>query len=261
MVTRGRVRLLAVLGGVVLLAGPRIAPLVPPVWIVPVSAVWLAALATLLVLAARVLAEWIGRAAGPALLAAVVATGLVVTGYDWSGAAGTRMPCRRNWGWLPAWLLRSSPLESVTFQAGQRRLKLCYGSPAARGRRMIGGPPVPFGALWRTGANEPTTLRASGPIAVAGIPVREGRASLYTVPGPATWEIVVNGSTSQWGIERLYTGSVEAREIGRAVVAADSTPRPLERLEFAAQPMAGDTVALVLRWERTSIRIPVWPID
>lgn len=48
---------------------------------------------------------------------------------------------------------RQSPLDSVTFTAGGKTVKLCYGRPSARGRKMIGGDNVPYGKLWRTGAN------------------------------------------------------------------------------------------------------------
>lgn len=259
--TRRRIRIAAVLGGLVLLAGPRIAPSLPISWIVPVSILWLAVLAALLLLAARILAATLGAARGLALLTTLLAAGLLVTGADWSGSIGTRMPCRRDWGWLPSWLLRSSPTGSLVFEVGGHRVKLCYGRPAARGRRMIGGPAVPFGHLWRTGANEPTVLRASHPVAVAGIRVRGGKASLYTVPGPETWELILNASTTQWGIESRYTEAIAAQELGRAVVPVGQLDRPEERLTFRLEPSAGDTVMLTLRWERTRVSIPVWPAD
>jgi hypothetical protein len=51
---------------------------------------------------------------------------------------------------------RKSPLDSLTFLVARRPIKLCYGRPSARGRVMLGGEPIPYGKLWRTGANEPT---------------------------------------------------------------------------------------------------------
>lgn len=261
MVTRRRIRIAAVLGGLLLVAGPRIAPGLPISWIVPVSILWLAVLVALLLLAARILAATLGRVRGPALLATLLGAGLVVTGADWSGSIGTRMPCRRDWGWLPSWLLRSSPTGSLVFEVGGHRVKLCYGRPAARGRRMIGGPAIPYGRLWRTGANEPTVLRASHPVAVAGIAVRDGKASLYTVPGPETWEVILNRSTTQWGIESQYTEGIAAQELGRAVVPVEQLDRPEERLTFRREPAVGDTVLLTLAWEGTGVSIRLWPID
>src|SRR6187402_2302197 len=74
-------------------------------------------------------------------------------------AAGA--PCPRNLSWGPAWLPRVSPLESLSFALpGGGKGKLCYGSPSLKGRTMIGGV-LPYGQLWRLGANEPTTLHLS----------------------------------------------------------------------------------------------------
>jgi hypothetical protein len=248
----------AVLSGLgVMVAGPLVAPLIPPDQIPALSIGWLAVGALL----AITLLRWLWRRLGlPAVLAAVaVSTGVGwVVGRDWDGPLGSRLPCRRDWGWLPSYFLRSSPTESVAFALGTTRIKLCYGAPRLRGRKVLGGPTAPFGHLWRTGANEPTTIRASGPISIAGIAVPDGKASIYTVPGPETWEIVVNRSTSQWGIESEYSPAIQAQEIGRAVVAADSRARPVETLTFVVEPGAGsDDALLVLTWGQALIRIPI----
>lgn len=240
----------------VLLAGPLVAPRLDPRWIFPISLGWLAiaiaTVATALVWSRR-RAGWIAPIALVAVLGALAA----VVGTDWDGATGTRLPCRRNWGWLPSWLLRSSPTESVSFDLGDQRVKICYGSPRVRGRKAIGGSLVPYGQLWRTGANEPTTIRTSGSLQIAGIRI-DGKASLYTVPGPETWEIVLNRSTSQWGIESAYRGGVAEAEIGRTVVASDTTPGHQEAFAITVEPGADSASAvLVLSWERTVVRIPV----
>lgn len=186
----------------------------------------------------------------------------VVIGIDWGGSLGTYLPCRRNWGWLPSYTPRRSPTESVVFQVGPARVKVCYGSPRARGRKMIGGAAVPFGRLWRTGANEPTTIRTSSPILVAGQPITEGKASLYTVPGPETWEVVVNRSTSQWGIESAYDARTAAQEVGRTVLLVETGTDYHEALSMTAEITSPTgPVRLVLRWENTTLRIPVEPLS
>ena len=92
---------------------------------------------------------------------------------------------------------RKSPLDSTSFTVGGNTVKVCYGRPSLRGRQMLGGDAVPFGKIWRTGANEPTMIHATGPITVAGLKLPAGSYSLYTVPGKAEWEVVVNRSTTQ----------------------------------------------------------------
>src|SRR5919107_4772277 len=110
---------------------------------------------------------------------------------------------------------RQSPLDSLTFTAGGQTVKVCYGRPSAKGRKMIGGENVPYGKLWRTGANEPTVIFTPVALEIAGIKVAPGKYSLYSVPGEKEWEIIVNRSTSQWGHESTYTKEVQAQEVGR----------------------------------------------
>ena len=90
---------------------------------------------------------------------------------------------------------RQSPLDSLTFTAANQRVKVCYGRPSARGRTMIGGSGVPYGKLWRTGANEPTVIFTPVALDIAGVRVQPGKYSLYTVPGEKEWEVIVNRST------------------------------------------------------------------
>ncbi len=152
---------------------------------------------------------------------------------------------------------RKSPLDSVTFKVGGTVARLCYGRPSLRGRHMLGGEAVPFGKLWRTGANEPTMIHTTGPLAIAGIRVPAGSYSLYTVPGPDEWEVIVNRSITQWGEESNYTDAVKAQEVGRAKVRAEALPAPIETFTIRAEPPSGDASALVLEWEKTRVRVPV----
>lgn len=124
---------------------------------------------------------------------------------------------------------------------------------------MLGGKYVPYGQLWRTGANEPTTIIATGGLEIAGIQVPAGRYSLYTVPGPETWEVIVNRATSQWGLESEYTDAVKAGELGRAILPSESATPAVERLSLTVQPGEGsaDRRELILEWESTRVRIPV----
>jgi hypothetical protein len=234
-----------------------LAPRLPPSVLQPLSILWLVGALALAILLFRGLRSKIGRAGASAVLALIGAVPVAATAVEWRGALGTYLPCHRNYGWLPSYLLRSSPMGAVHFEVGGVRVKVCYGRPSLRGRRMLGGPAVPYGHLWRTGANEPTTIRAAGPIMVAGFPVREGGASLYTVPGPETWEIIVNRATSQWGIESEYTEAVRAQELGRTILKPDSLESPVEQLTILPVEQPDGSVNLTLQWDHTRIRVPV----
>lgn len=149
---------------------------------------------------------------------------------------------------------RKSPMDSVVTKVGGVEVKLCYGRPSLRGRKAIGGELVPFGKLWRTGANEPTVLHTDGGLTIAGVEVPAGSYSIYTVPGPTEWEVIVNRSVTQWGHESAYSDAVKAQEVGRGKVKAEALKAPVEQLTFSAQ---GNS--LVLEWESTRVRIPLTP--
>jgi Protein of unknown function (DUF2911) len=152
---------------------------------------------------------------------------------------------------------RPSPLDSLTFKVGTASVKVCYGRPSLRGRELLGSAQIPYGKLWRTGANEPTIFYAPVALQMAGIRVPPGLYSLYTVPGEKEWEIIVNRSTSQWGHESRYTDEVKAQELGRGKVPAESIAKPVETFTIRAEPGSGGAQSLVLEWETTRVKIPV----
>jgi hypothetical protein len=152
---------------------------------------------------------------------------------------------------------RQSPLDSLTFTAGKQTVKLCYGRPSARGRKMIGGKNVPYGKLWRTGANEPTVFFTPVALDIAGIKVPPGKYSLYSVPGEKEWEIIVNRSTSQWGHESTYTKDVEAQEVGRGKAPVEKLGKPVETFTITPHPASGEVQHLYLDWENTRVVVPL----
>jgi DUF2911 family protein len=152
---------------------------------------------------------------------------------------------------------RKSPLDSLTFAIAGHAVKVCYGRPSSRGRVMLGGSQIPYGKLWRTGANEPTIFYAPVPLRVAGLDVAPGVYSLYTVPGRQEWEIIVNRSISQWGREDQYTDKVKAQEVGRAKVKPEVLAPPQDTFTIRAEPTGKKAASLLLEWEKTRVRIPV----
>jgi DUF2911 family protein len=151
---------------------------------------------------------------------------------------------------------RKSPLDSLTFTLAKQPVKVCYGRPSSRGRTMLGGADIPYGKLWRTGANEPTVFFTPIPLTVAGLKVQPGVYSLYSVPGPQEWEIIVNRSISQWGKEDQYTDKVKAQEVGRAKVKSEAVSSPIETFTIRAEPSSDTAASLVLEWEKARVKIP-----
>lgn len=161
---------------------------------------------------------------------------------------------------------RKSPFDSVRVAIGAYEAQICYSRPSAHGRAIFGEPSpvgattssplVPYGKLWRTGANEPTVIHVPVRAQIAGLALEPGSYSLYTIPGPAEWTLIVNRSTSQWGHEARYTAEVQAQEVGRAQVPTERMDQHVEQFTIRTEPGAAGT-DILLEWERTRVRIPI----
>lgn len=154
---------------------------------------------------------------------------------------------------------RKSPLDSVSFDVGGHLVRICYGRPSLNGRTMIGGTAVPYGKVWRTGANETTKLITTAPLSVGGIEVPAGIYALYTVPAETEWEVIVNRSYQQWGREDTYTPEVKLQEAGRVTVKAETLAKPIERFTIRAEPRPDGGANLILEWQTTRISVPLEP--
>lgn len=149
---------------------------------------------------------------------------------------------------------RASPPDSASVRLGGQVAKICYSSPRARGREIM-GELVPYGQPWRLGANEPTTLHVTFPAEIGGVRVEPGSYALYAVPGQDQWEIVVNEATERWGIP--IDESVRSEDIGSATVSPSETGSVVENLTLSFDPQGESVAHLVIEWERTRLRVPV----
>ena len=146
---------------------------------------------------------------------------------------------------------RPSLPDSTLVTISGETVKLCYSRPAARGRVIFGGL-VPYGRLWRTGANEPTMLHLPVAARVAGVRLEAGAYLLFTVPGTDSWSVVLSTSDATEPTDMLNDNV----EIGRGSVPAESLAELVETLTITGEPAEGGAL-LVLDWERTRVRIPI----
>lgn len=151
---------------------------------------------------------------------------------------------------------RASAYDSTAIVINGKRAVICYGRPAARGRTMIGGTAVPYGKLWRTGANEPTTLHIPFAATIGGVKVQPGSYSIYTIPNQKEWHVIVNRSTSQWGHEGRYTDEVKAQEVGHGKGSVTKLKAPVEVFTIKSVK-ARNGADLILEWEKTRVSIPI----
>ena len=91
-----------------------------------------------------------------------------------------------------------SPKETVEGTVSGVKTKIIYSRPSARGRKMIGGK-EPFGQVWRTGANEATTIEFDKPVKIEGKDLAAGKYALFTIPGENEWTIIFNKTSNQFG--------------------------------------------------------------
>lgn len=149
---------------------------------------------------------------------------------------------------------RSSPLRATPIVLGGQEAKLCYGSPSARDR-VVMGELVPMGEIWRLGANEATALHLPFPAQVGGVDLEPGVYSIYAVPGAEEWEFFVSSAYQRWGIP--VNEEVRDAEAGHFTASTDTTDGMVESLTFRWESHGEGMGHLVMEWEHTKVEIPI----
>ena len=141
-----------------------------------------------------------------------------------------------------------SPPAVVIQKVGNTEVMIKYAQPAAKGRLVFGTKEqkalVPFGEVWRTGANESTTIEFSNNVTVQGKAIAKGVYSLLTIPGATDWTIILNKEAKMWG---AYTYKAE-KDILR-VMAKPSEHKMTERFTIGVSA----TGQVTLDWDKTSV--------
>lgn len=174
-------------------------------------------------------------------------------------AAAPVSPCLVNNGSVDEARARPSPLSETAFSVGGFAGTLCYGAPSANGRVIMGGL-VPFGEIWRLGANEATAIHLAGPALVGGVQLEAGSYSLYAIPGETEWTFFINTNVNRWGIP--VDEGVRGTEVGSFTAAVEALAAPVETLTFRYELWDGGTMGdLVLEWENTRVKFHLHPVD
>ncbi|MEO8586617.1 MAG: DUF2911 domain-containing protein [Acidobacteriota bacterium] len=151
----------------------------------------------------------------------------------------------------PVELPRPSPAASVFEKIGTARVTVAYSRPAVKGREIWGGL-VPYGAVWRLGANDATTLEVSEPFKLAGHELPPGAYALFAIPAKGSWTIVVNSQSKQWG--------AYFRDPKKDVFSFEVNPAAgphQEWLEYRLHPESARVVRVEMAWEKLRISFPV----
>ncbi len=148
-----------------------------------------------------------------------------------------------------------SPEEEVSYSEGDLKLKVLYNRPSKRGRKIF-GELVPYGQVWRTGANEATTFETNKSLTVDGKKLGPGKYTLWTIPDSTSWTVIFNSEQGQWGIN--HTGEANRNpslDVLRVPIHAVIQDRTFEQFTIAFEKV-GEEVELVLLWDNTVVAVP-----
>ncbi|WP_348822297.1 DUF2911 domain-containing protein [Flavobacterium aestuarii] len=144
---------------------------------------------------------------------------------------------------------QASPKATVFQTVGLTDVEIVYSRPAARGRAVFGNL-VPFGKIWRTGANENTTISFSEDISIDGKTLPKGKYALYTIPKIESWEVIFYSTTNNWGNPEVWN---EANVALRTTVKEESLVKPVESFTIGINNLSADSATLDMAWENSSV--------
>jgi hypothetical protein len=145
-----------------------------------------------------------------------------------------------------------SPRRQAEFSFSDgKKIVVDYGAPSVRGRKIM-GELVPYGKVWRTGANEATSFVTGADLVIGGVNVPAGKYTLYTLPSEDTWKLIINKQTGQWGT--VYD---QSQDLARIDMKKTTLPQPVEQMTFSFDRLDGDKATMKLEWETTGLAVDI----
>ena len=142
---------------------------------------------------------------------------------------------------------QSSPKATIQQSVGLTDVEIEYSRPSARGRAVFGNL-IPFGKVWRTGANENTTISFSDDVIIDGKTLKKGKYSLYTVPKIESWEIIFYKTTDNWGNPEEWK---EENVALRATVKPETLNKSVETFTIGISGLDNNFAYLEISWENS----------
>lgn len=146
------------------------------------------------------------------------------------------------------------PNKSVKFKKTDTPspvIKVIYSRPSAKGRAIF-GELIPFGEVWRVGANENTEIKFYKSVTINGVAVPAGTYSLFAIPEKDKWTVIINKEIDLWGGYAYDSG----KDLVKIVVPVKATPAPVEALSIAFTTQ-GAVTNLVIGWDKTMVEVPI----
>lgn len=150
-----------------------------------------------------------------------------------------------------------SPEEGFDFTDGDLKVHVFYNRPFKKGRVIFAADGlVPFGKVWRTGANEPTTFETNKTLSIQGHELKPGKYSVWTVPNADTWKVIFNSDIPGWGINFNGEANHEPKADVLVVdVPVSTTETEIEQFTISIEK-TGEETELVFLWDKTVVAVP-----
>ena len=145
-----------------------------------------------------------------------------------------------------------SPVQTIKQDFGVSTIELTYSRPGIRGRKVYGDL-VPFGQVWRTGANAATRIKFADDVSFGGTPVKAGDYVLYTVPNQNEWEVILNKGINNWGTD----GYKQEEDVVRVKVKPMTMAMPAETFTMQFANIKPNSTDLQIMWEKTAVAVPI----
>lgn len=143
---------------------------------------------------------------------------------------------------------QASPSAKISQQVGLSVVTVDYSRPSTKGRKIF-GELVPYGEVWRTGANAATVLTFSTEVIIGGQKVPAGSYALYAIPGKSDWTIILSKNTKLWGA----IGYNQAEDQLRTNVEASKTSKKYESFEISFNSLTDNSAVMSMKWENTRV--------
>jgi len=147
---------------------------------------------------------------------------------------------------------RPSPPATASGKVKDANIAINYSSPAVKGRKIFGDL-VPYGQVWRAGANEATLFETDKDIKIEGNTLPAGKYSLYAIPGEKEWTMIFNKQTGQWGVKR---GGATSRDDAQDALTVKVKPKKSSGLSERLAYDVNDK-GFVLRWENVEVPVAI----
>jgi len=145
---------------------------------------------------------------------------------------------------------RISPHETTELTLNGKKISVTYGRPSMKGRKVVGDKLVPYGEVWRTGADEATVLKTEADLTIGNLAVPKGSYAIFTLPSESGWKLIVNKVADQWGAFNYD----EKQDLGRADMKVGKTSAPVEQFTITLAK-SGNGGAMKLEWENTAASV------